>query len=70
MFTERLRHVSLMAIPLEPAGSIPRLLLDMTQIRLRVREMTKEIPLQDQGGDRARASDQSSGPNGAIHEAT
>jgi Family of unknown function (DUF5309) len=41
----------LMAVPLELLPDQYRgYLLDMTQIRLRVREMTKEIPLQDQGG--------------------
>ena len=41
----------IMAIPLELLPDQYRgYFLDMTQIRLRVREMTKEIPLQDQGG--------------------
>ena len=41
----------LMAIPLELLPDQYRgYFLDMTQIALRVREMTKEIPLQDQGG--------------------
>jgi hypothetical protein len=41
----------LMAVPLELLPDQYRgYFLDMTQIRLRVREMTNEIPLQDQGG--------------------
>jgi hypothetical protein len=41
-----------MPIPLELLPDQYRgYFLDMSEIRLRIREMTKEIPLQDQGGE-------------------